>query len=530
MDKVVLVIDCGTQSTRGLIFNDKGELLIKVKKEYTPYFSDYPGFAEQDPRLYWNKMCECCKDLKESNEELWNKIEAITVTTMRDTCVYLDEEGEIIRPSMLWLDQRMARCEEELPILDNMKFRIVGMKKAAIISRRKSKVNWIKENEPECWDRIFKVMLLSGYFNYRLTGEFIDSIANQVGHIPFDYKKLSWPQSDRNYKWALFGIDKNKLPKLVKPGSIIGVIGKELSEETGINEGVKIVVSGSDKGCETLGVGCSDLTGVSLSFGTTATIQTTSSKYIEPMKFMPAYPAVIPDNYNPEVEIFRGYWMISWFKKEFAQREMAEAEEKGIAPEVLLNERLNEVPPGAQGLILQPYWGPGLKMPEAKGAIIGFGDVHTRSHIYRSIIEGINFGLIEGAEMIENKSKIKIEKVMVSGGGSQSDAICQITADMFNKNVYKGETYEAAGLGGAICAFVALGTYSDFNQGISNMVRYSKVFYPQEKNAEIYRLLYKNVYKRIYPKLKGIYTEIQKITNYPEIYIGDNTEGINYEK
>ena len=156
-------------------------------------------------------------------------------------------------------------------------------------------------------------------------------------------------------------------------------------------------------------------------------------------------------------------------------------------------------------------------MPEAKGSLIGFGDVHTRAHIYRAIIEGINYALLDGMERIEKKSKVKVERVMVSGGGSQSDAICQITADMFNKTVMRGQTYESSGLGAAINGFVGLKVFDSYEEAVKNMVHYTSIFKPDEKNTEIYDKLYRKVYTKIYRKLEGLYKEIKEITNYPNI-------------
>ncbi len=513
----VLAIDCGTQSVRALIYDKKGELIGKNKIEFEPYYSQFPGWAEQDPEVYWDSTCKACKGLQADLPNEWAEIMGVTLTTQRDTGINVDKSGKTLRPAIIWLDQRMATCAEPLKFKHKVVFSAIGMKRASDITRKKSKCNWIRENQPTIWNETYKYLLLSGYLTYKLTGKMVDSIASQIGHVPFDYKNKCWIESEDNIKWGLFGIGKEKLPELVEPGKIIGQITKEVSEITGIPEGIPFIAAGSDKGCETLGTGCIGTDSASLSFGTTATVQTTSKKYIEPIKFMPAYPAVMPGCYNPEVEIFRGYWMISWFKKEFGIREVVEAEERGVSAESILNERLNEVPPGSQGLMLQPFWGAGLKIPEAKGAIIGFGDVHTRAHIYRSIIEGINYGLIEGVEQIEAKTKVKVKKIMVSGGGSQSDAICQITADMFNRPVYKGETYESSGLGAAIVGFVGLGVYDSYEEAVNNMVRYSDTFQPNKDNAVIYDKLYNKVYKNIYPKLQGLYKEIQDITKYPEI-------------
>lgn len=513
----ILTIDCGTQSVRAILFDDKGSIIGKEKVEFEPYFSKEPGWAEQDPNVFWESCCIACKALKSKQPEDWEKIIGVTVTTQRDTGVLLDKEGKPLRPTIIWLDQRMAKCEEPLPFYDNAIFKTIGMKKTIEVIRRKSRTNWIIENEPQIWGKTYKYLLLSGYFIFKLTDKYTDSVASQIGHIPFDYKNQCWPKSKANYKWKMFGIEKEKLYDLVKPGEIISGITAYAAEATGIKEGIPVIAAGSDKGCETLGVGCLDLSTASMSFGTTATVQITSASYIEPLQFMPPYPASIPGYYNPEIEIFRGYWMISWFKKEFCAREMLEAKERGVSPESLLNERLNDIPPGSQGLILQPFWGPGLKMLEAKGSLIGFGDVHTRAHIYKAIIEGINYALIEGLEKLEKKSKTKVKKVIVSGGGSQSDAICQITADMFNRTVLRGQTYETSGLGAAINGFVGLGMFRSYEEAVESMVHYTSTFEPNTANSEIYEKLYRRVYCKIYPKLEGLFKEIKKVTNYPNI-------------
>jgi len=516
IDKYVLTIDCGTQSIRALIFDKNGTLIGKKKREFEPYFSNYPGFAEQNPEVYWDNLCIVCKEIKEECFEIWENVEGIVVTTLRDTCINLDKEGKVLRPAILWLDQRSADEVKPFSNIENLAFRSIGMKQAIDISQKKGKAYWIRQHEPEIWGKTDKYILISAYLHFKLTGKIVDSIANQIAHIPFDYKNKCWPKSNISYRWTLFGVERKKLPLLVNPGETIGKITKTASELTGIRKGTILIAGASDKGCETLGNGCLDTQSASISFGTTATVQTTSKKYFEPIKFMPAYPSAMEGYYNPEVGIFRGYWMISWFKKEFAMREMKEALLKGISPETLLNERLGEIPPGSHGLFLQPYWGPGLKTPDAKGAIIGFGDVHTRAHIYRAIIEGINYALLEGIDKIEKKSGKKIVEIAVSGGGSQSDAICQITADMLNRKIYKGQTYEISGLGASIIGYVALGVYSSYEEAIKHMFIRTKEFNPNPSNVEIYSKLYKKVYLKIYPSLKNLYKDIKEITGYPK--------------
>jgi sugar (pentulose or hexulose) kinase len=263
-------------------------------------------------------------------------------------------------------------------------------------------------------------------------------------------------------------------------------------------------------------MGVVDPSRASLSFGTTATVQTTSARYCEPLSFMPSYPALLPGEYNPEVQIFRGYWMISWFKNQFAYREILEAKERGIGAEAMLNELLEKVPAGAHGLVMQPYWMPMLKMPSAKGAIIGFGDVHDRAHVYRAIIEGLAYGLREGLEKIERATGIATRSLTVSGGGSQSDEICRISANVFGLPISRGRTYEASGLGAAMATFAGVGTYPSVRDAIRAMARDEMTFEPESRERDLYSDLYNKVYKKMYRRLEPLYEAIRDVTNYPE--------------
>jgi sugar (pentulose or hexulose) kinase len=210
--------------------------------------------------------------------------------------------------------------------------------------------------------------------------------------------------------------------------------------------------------------------------------------------------------------------MVSWFRREFGHPECRRAEEEGCEPEALFDELAGKAPAGSMGLILQPYWSPGLKVPgpEAKGAVIGFGDVHTRAHLYRAILEGLAYALREGMERIERRSGVPIREVRVSGGGSQSDAAMQITADVFGLPAARPHLYETAGLGAAIDAAVGLGLHPDFASAIEAMTRVGRVFQPDPQAHALYERLYRRVYRPMYRRLRPLYREIQAITGYPE--------------
>ena len=311
-------------------------------------------------------------------------------------------------------------------------------------------------------------------------------------------------------------MDEALLPTLVKPSELLGYVTRQAAADTGIPEGLPVIAAATDKACEVLGAGCQSPELACLSYGTTATVNTANSKYVELQPFMPPYPSALPDVYNTEAMVYRGFWMVSWFKKEFGLREENIARERKIPPEALFDELIEDIPPGAMGLTLQPYWSPGIKTgPAAKGAIIGFGDVHTRAHIYRAILEGLGYALKDGTLTLQKRNRVPIEALRVSGGGSQSNAAMQITADIFDLPAQRPHTYETSALGAAIDAAVGLKLHPDFNSAIRAMTRVSDVFEPIPRNRDLYQELFEKVYCKLYGRLKGIYRDIRKITGYP---------------
>jgi sugar (pentulose or hexulose) kinase len=511
----MLSVDCGTQSLRAMLFSPRGELFDSVKIDYEPYFSERPGWAEQDPEVFWRSLCRATLSLMTKKPDLFGRIAGVGITGQRNSMVNVDSDGKPLRPTITWLDQRKAKRVYVPGRIMRVAHWFAGMNEAVAKAQSDGKCNWIRQYQPQIWEKTHKYLQVSGFLNFRLTGNFADSIASQIGHIPFNYKKMRWA-TRRDLCAKIFPVESEKLPDLVVPGERIGTVTKRAADRTGIDEGTPVISCGSDKGCETLGMGVVDLTMAGLSFGTTATVQTTSKRYFEPLRFMPAYPAPMPGYYNPEVEIFRGYWMITWFKNEFAYEEVLEAERRGVLPEELLDKLLAQAPPGSMGLVVQPYWSPGLKTPLAKGAMIGFGDVHTKAHVYRAVIEGLGYALLDGLHRMEESGKFRVEKVAVSGGASRSDEICRISADIFDLPLARGKTHETSGLGAAIVTAVGTGIHSSFDAAIREMVKYDTFFEPDPGNVETYRNLYHRVYRKMYKSLSPLYAEIGEIVGYPE--------------
>lgn len=507
MEPLILSIDCGTQSLRAILFNKDGETEAIEKVTFEPYFSLHPGWTEQKPEVYYGALCTAARRLRDSHAEKFSRIIALALASQRDTTVFLDKDLKPVRPAILWLDQREADVspEQYYSPAEIAKYSLVGMLKTSRHVMRHSRTYWVQKNESEIWAKTDKVVLLSCYLNYLLTGNLADSYAAQIGHIPFNVKTSDWHHGKNNISYRQFGVREDQMPRLVPPGSLLGNVTRKTAEDSGIPEGLPVIAAASDKGCETLGNGCLAEDTASLSFGTTATVQTTTSKYVEVLRFIPPYPSAVPGRYNPEYEVFRGYWLIGWFKKEFAAHEVEEAERLGISAEDLLNKALAGIPPGAGGLMLQPYWTPELKMEDARGVILGFNDSHTRIHIYRAIIEGINFAIMDGIERMENRTKTKITRAMVSGGGSKSSEICQITADMLGMPVSRVQTNETSGLGAAMIGFTGMKEFADMDAAVAGMAHIRETFTPNPLSGKVYKRLYRDVYKSLFPALCKIY-------------------------
>jgi len=514
---LLLSIDVGTQSIRTICFDLDGSIVALEKTQIQSYYSPKPGWAEQNPEYFWKKLSDSTNAFFYKNKELSDKIKGLSITTQRSTLVNIEKNGNILRPAIVWPDQRRAKKYRSLGYITELGFRLINMMETVRFAQSEAEINWLIENEPEIVEKTHKFLFLSGYLIYRLTGLFRDSSASQVGYIPFDYKRFEWCKAS-NWKWKAFPVPKDQLPKLVKPTEILGTVSHRAAVETSLPENLPIIASGADKACEILGAGCQKPNSVGLSFGTTTTASVNTAKYIEIIPFIPPYPSVIPGMYSPEIQIYRGFWLVSWFKREFGVKEVMDAKLNGMEPEMLFENLLDQVPPGSNGLILQPFWSPGVKIPgpEAKGAIIGFGEVHTRAHLYRAIIEGLCYALKDGVNKIERRGRNKIVELRVSGGGSQSRKALQITADIFNLPVIKPSIFETASLGAAIDTSVGLKYFLDVQTASKAMTHDSETILPDKKNISVYDDLYRAVYKKMYARLKPFYHSIRRITNYPE--------------
>jgi sugar (pentulose or hexulose) kinase len=228
---------------------------------------------------------------------------------------------------------------------------------------------------------------------------------------------------------------------------------------------------------------------------------------------VPPYPSAVPGAWSLELQVTRGYWMVTWFREQFGHPERERARTTGAEPEAMLDELVREVAPGSDGLMLQPYWSPGIRVPgpEARGAIVGFHDGHGRAHVYRAMLEGLAYALREAKERSDRRTGITVTDLRVAGGGARSDAAVQLTADVFGMPVARAAVPEASGLGAAICASVGLGLHADFATAVRAMTRPGRTFEPSPEASARYEHLYREVYLRMYPRLRPLYERMRAI-------------------
>ncbi len=515
--KYFVVIDGGTQNVKAFIFDEKGNEVYGEAHPVTPYFATQPDFAEQDAEEYLRITQSLTKSVVEKCGVPRDELAAVAITTHRSTIVPVAEDGRPVRPAITWLDERKT---EGLKLpggpLMAVAFRLQRMTFKLTEYQRRSKFNWLREHERDSYDRTHMFLTISSYIFHGLTGQFKDCSSMIVGLFPIDLKGLRW--HPMGVVFEVFGVDREKLPPLVTPTDIAGTVSDEGARDFGIPPGLPVIIGAGDKQSELLGAGAITSDVAEISYGTAAVIEVSSAKYVtqRSMDFF-TWGAAIPNQWALEGFLPKGYWMVSWFKQEFCKHQQEEADRLMMEPEELLDREMDQVPPGSMGLMLQPHWHPLENDPLSKGAIIGFAGHHTRTHIYRAIVEGVAYELRRMKEIIERHSGYTIRELRVGGGGSRSDEVMQVTADIFGLPAVRLHTSNLSALGAAIDAAVALKVYQGFPDAVAGMVRVKDTFTPREENARLYDRLFNEVYEKVYPTLSPLHNRIAEITGYPQV-------------
>lgn len=462
--KYLMGIDEGSQSAKITIFDMEGNIVCEGKAPLRPYNLPKPGYVEHPDDDWWDAICVASKNCMAKFEGDAKDIVGIGLCTIRCCRAYLKEDGTLAQPALSWMDIRLSQP-------------------------------YTHEN-PD----VKYIVASSGYITHRLTGEKKDTIANYEYGWPVDVDNWKWSDDPEAYKST--GMKREMLFDLVMPGDVLGYVTEEAAKATGLPKGTPVVATSNDKAVEGLGTGCMGASTVCISLGTYTSAMMEGKENLKNTSYTWPKFSCMPNKYLYDSNgIRRGMWTVSWYRDILGEGYAQIAAEQGMSPEEALGKEAEQVPVGSDGLMTVLNWLANVDARYQKGIMIGFDGRHTRGHIYRSILEAIAMTMKGHVIDMCNEVNVKMEKLIITGGGSNSDLFMQIFADVFDIQVVRNEVNGAAGLGSAICAAVATGVYDSFESAVEHMVRIKDTFTPISENVE--------KYKEILP----VYSEITKYTD-----------------
>lgn len=499
--KYLIGIDSGTQSTRAIMFDEAGKEICKASENHLPIIREQKGWAEHDEYDLWNALCNACKKMMDQFTGDVKDIAGLGIAAQSNTICFMSNDGKQLARPVSYQDGRIAQVPpmpDDCPAWENFQ-------------RSYSKANWNKINRPELYEKTGKYVSVSGFLTYMLSGKFSDTTSNQVGHWPLDRENWKW--EERMWVYDCVGIRPDQLPEIYLPGHIIAVVSKEGSEATGLPEGLPIVACARDKQVEALGAGAIKPGQSYITLGTSAGLALVSDKFQSMTRdnFFYTWLSCVPGIWNYEMPMPKGFWLVSWFRDNFSGDLKAAADKEGVSVETLLNREAEMIPPGSEGLVIVPEWQAARARPNGKGVMMGFDARHTRAHVFKALLEGIFYQLRLNGENMIAKVGGEINEIFVGGGGSRSDIALQACADIFGVKVTRAGSPETCSLGAAMSAAVGTGIYASQEEAVEKMSSDSMVFYPNEKNHEIYERVYQEVFKNIYNSLVPYYRILDEL-------------------
>lgn len=488
----VLGVDAGTGGVRTILFDLKGNPISQEISDYPTIFPK-PGWAEQEASWWFDALVKSVKGVLEKAKIQPKAIAGLGIAHQRETTVPVDKDGRPLRTAILWMDRRSTPQNKWIQETIGLERLIekTGWKGWGTIS----KTLWVKENQPEIFKKTHKWLLVHDYLVYRLTGNYATSWANACVTAIFNNKKFQW--ADDLLEEIEVPVD--TFPETYPPGEKIGTVTEEASRLTGLPEGLPIAGGGGDQQCGALGCGIIEPGPASLNIGTSVVLDSFSDKPTHRV-------ACLPGTYLWEGGAM-GALALKWFNQKFGACENVIAENSEVDPYDLLTSEAAIAPPGSLGLIM--FRGPSTR---CDGFFCGLQVMHGRSHMIRSILEGIAYGVRKAVEDMEKESRRKISQIRLHGGGSKSPLWCQIFTDLLQRESVRIQTPDATTLGAAMLAAAGSGIYSDVKEATRSMFQIKDNFIPDEKNGRTYDRYYKLVYLPYVSKIGDLVTEMSEIT------------------
>jgi sugar (pentulose or hexulose) kinase len=501
---LVLALDAGSQSARALLFDPRGQVLAKAGRPYQPMRHPEEGAVEQEPA----DIRDCLIASVAACLQQWggdvSRIAATALTTQRNTQIPCDADGAPLGDGVSWLDRRTAGASSEPSALLRTGLKLLGDR--AMIPRllSKSVARLWRERDPEMLGKVRRIAPLEAWLTHELSGRMAMAPGGMAGVLPSSLRRRSWATSARYCR--LLGFEPGWLVDIVEAGQQVGGISAKAAEATGLPEGLPVFACGGDKQAEALGAGVRlGVPGVAaISMGTASSIMFPWPKALESGAYhWVTFCSCEPGSWQMEYMLFRGMWTVAWFARQLGADLAPRAQEEGRAVEALLCEEAEAVPVGSEGVLTWPRWSPTLQDPDETGTVIGLRETHTRAHMFRSLLEGIAFDLKRGLRILEGATGARIHELRVGGGGSRSDLVVRILADVLNLPLLRPPSEELAARGAAMVAAVGGGLHPSMDAAVAAMVPEAPRIEPDPGNVARYARVY-DVWARGADETRGL--------------------------
>ena len=499
MRNLFLGIDVSTTGSKALLIDEQGTVVASAANEHS-ISTPKPLWSEQDPAEWWQASTQSIRRVLTQAGATGEDVKAIGLTGQMHGLVMLDAAGTVLRPAILWNDQRTAEeCEEitQLFGFDRL-LAITGNK--ALTGFTAPKIMWVRKHEPDVYARTSHILLPKDYVRLKLTGEYAVDKADGAGMILFDLKQRDWSKE----MLKALQIPESWLPKTYEGPEITGTVTYTAAALTGLKAGTPVVAGGGDQAAQAVGVGAVIPGIVALTLGTSGVVfATTPSPLIEPQGRLHSFCHSVPNRWHFMGVMLSAAGSLRWYRDTLTP---------GMSYDDLLAPAA-EVPAGSEGLLFLPYLtGERTPYPDplARGAFVGLTVRHTRAHMTRSVIEGVSFGLRDSMELIKGAGLGQIKQVRVSGGGARSRLWRQMLSDVLDTELVTVNTTEGAAFGAALLAGVATGAWKTVEESCQATIKTLDSTVPNKASVAAYEACYQ-LYTGLYPALKPSFDALATI-------------------
>ena len=494
---LLLGIDVGTGGSRAVVINETGQIVASATVEHEPFASPQTGWAEQDPDDWWRASIAAIRDVLSHDNVSPDEIAAVGLSGQMHGSVLLNERDEVVRPALIWCDQRTDKQCEQLTQQIGAEQLIKLTCNPALTGFTLPKMLWVRDNEPQAWQQVRSVLLPKDYVRFRLTGDKATDVADASGTLLLNVAERKW--SDEML--AATEIDVSLLPTVFESPEITGTISSSAAELTGLRAGTPVVGGAGDQAGGAVGIGIVQPGAVSATIGTSGVVfAATNSPALDPKGRVHTFCHAVPGRWHV-MGVTQGAGLsMRWFRDQFGAG-MGEGD-----PYDRMTEEAAQVESGSNGLLWAPYLmgerTPHLD-PHARAALVGLTASHTRAHVIRAIMEGVAFSLRDSFEIF-NEMKVPVETIRLGGGGARSALWRQIQADIYGRAVATVEAEEGAAYGVAMLAGVGVRTWPSVDAACAEVVRTRDRVEPEAKSKKTLDRQYKT-YQAMYPALKMIH-------------------------